>query len=367
MAGTPPAEFDLEYSIAAYDVSSGLWGPLNSQTNAGRQAACAEALGGKIYLFGGWYDGDTPADPDFGATAICCDYTTDTWTPIASMNASHTYFGSAVLGGKIYAIGSWYAYGDAGSRTVEAYDPSTNSWTNVAPMDASRGGMKCVTLLGKIYAPGGGVAGANGGVGYTASVEVYDPATGTWSYIAPLSGGRWAAQTLAVRGKLYVVGGGNVAQTTAAATEVYDPMNPTQGWTTLSDTHGLWWAGGATSMGNIYVIGGQTSVGTGMVVQDGLHVSVFSDDESKWNYVAPMDTSRNGAVCVALGGKLYIAGGVTGVTSLSSAAVYDPNTNSWETIHTMNSARSAAAGAALGGKLYVVGGWPQNCRSLRSY
>ena len=369
VGGGRDAAVQTNNSMAAYDVSSGLWGPLNSQTNAGRQAACAEALGGKIYLFGGWYYGDTPADPDFGATAICCDYTTDTWTPIASMNGSHTYFGSAVLGGKIYAIGSWYNAADTTSRTVEAYDPSTNSWTNVAPMDASRGGMKCATLLGKIYAPGGGV----GGVVAHASVEVYDPATGTWSYIAPLSAPRWAAQTLAVRGKLYVVGGGNdnIAQTIAAATEVYDPMNPIQGWTTLSDTLGLWYQGGATSMGNIYVIGGQTSAGTGAVVQDGLQVSVFSD-ESKWNLsVAPMNVARAHHGAAALGGKIYVAGGGSTDTSdnqpaLASCEVYDPTTNVWSAIAPMNTARQNFVFEALGGKIYAVGGRDTNNNPLSS-
>ena len=350
-------------SMAAYDVSSGLWGPLNSQTNAGRQAACAEALGGKIYLFGGWYDGDTPADPDFGATAICCDYTTDTWTPIASMNASHTYFGSAVLGGKIYAIGSWYNTDDTTSRTVEAYDPSTNSWTNVAPMDVSRGRMNCATLLGKIYAPGGGCACIP--FQCHASVEVYDPATGTWSYIAPLSATRWGAQTLAVRGKLYVVGGGhpingngNSTEIIPAATEVYDPMNPTQGWTTLSDTLGLWYQGGATSMGNIYLIGGYAGTGAVVMAMDGLQVSVFSDDASKWNYVAPMDVSRAYMGCATLGGKLYAVGGYAAAPNLPwrTGLVYDPIDNSWNAIAPMDVSRSYFGLAALGGKLYAVGG-----------
>ena len=369
VGGGRDAAVQTNNSMAAYDVSSGLWGPLNSQTNAGRQAACAEALGGKIYLFGGWYDGESSTDPGFGTSAICCDYTTDTWTPIASMNGSHTYFGSAVLGGKIYAIGSWYNTDDTTSRTVEAYDPSTNSWTNVAPMDVSRGQMNCATLLGKIYAPGGGCACIP--FQCHASVEVYDPATGTWSYIAPLSATRWGAQTLAVRGKLYVVGGGhpingngNSIGLIPAATEVYDPMNPTQGWTTLSDTLGLWYQGGATSMGNIYVIGGVTSAGGGAVatVQDGLQVSVFSDDASKWNYVAPMDVSRSATPgCAALGGKLYVVGGSTSLTWYTPGGiVYDPIDNSWNAIAPMDISRGAPGLAALGGKLYAAGGWGGN-------
>ena len=183
-------------------------------------------------------------------------------------------------------------------------------------MDTSRGYMNCATLLGKIYAPGGGwQEPLNDGTGgftnvWLASVEVYHPdsGTGTWSYIAPLSAPRATAYTAAVRGKLYVVGGYTAPPTVPMATEVYDPMNPNAGWITLSHTLGRQFMGGATSMGNIYVIGGQEVVSGGGGVDDA-DVSVFSDDASKWNYVAPMDTSRNGAVCVALGGETLYCGG----------------------------------------------------------
>jgi N-acetylneuraminic acid mutarotase len=57
-------------------------------------------------------------------------------------------------------------------------------------------------LDGKIYALGG-----NDGVGWSASVEVYDPATNAWTSSVPMPLGRVEFAAAAVGGKIYAIGG----------------------------------------------------------------------------------------------------------------------------------------------------------------
>ncbi|MBR4902071.1 MAG: C10 family peptidase [Victivallales bacterium] len=69
-----------------------------------------------------------------------------------AMNQPRQYFGSAVLGDKLYAIGG---YQDVVLKSVEVYDLNTRKWSEVASLKEARRDFACVTLNGKIYAIGG--------------------------------------------------------------------------------------------------------------------------------------------------------------------------------------------------------------------
>ena len=57
---------------------------------------------------------------------------------------------------------------------VERYNPQTGLWTMVAPMSCPRGGVGIAALGGKLYAVGG-----HDGTNYLSSVEEYDPLSDT--------------------------------------------------------------------------------------------------------------------------------------------------------------------------------------------
>jgi len=69
----------------------------------------------------------------------------------------------------IYAIsgGGWSLF-----STVRAYDPATNTWTKKADLPTARGGHSSVAVNGKIYVIGGG--GEYVGDTPTEKVEEYD-------------------------------------------------------------------------------------------------------------------------------------------------------------------------------------------------
>src|SRR5207247_2685806 len=87
-----------------------------------------------------------------------------------------------------------------------------------APRPTANYCLAVVTANGKIYASGGEAAGpplkVKGKIYATigpavSTVEVYDPATNTWSAAAPMPTARSSLTAATVKGKIYAIGGAN--------------------------------------------------------------------------------------------------------------------------------------------------------------
>lgn len=126
------------------------------------------------------------------------------WSPVPNAVSYNVYYGD---GHNTY-------YG-----TVEAYNPVANTWTEKAPMPTPRRGMAVSVVNGLIYAIGGW-----GGWPELSVVEVYDPASDSWSTTVPINAGTIAAGTAGkllapmptarddfgfavVNGSIYTIGG----------------------------------------------------------------------------------------------------------------------------------------------------------------
>jgi N-acetylneuraminic acid mutarotase len=110
---------------------------------------------------------------------------------------------SSVVDGKIYIFGGY-----GGSNRVDEYDPSTDTWTRKSEIPTKRRGLTTSVLDGKIYVIGGYLPGTytEGWPGVT-TVEVYDPATDTWTTAPDMPTGKFGPRASAVQGKIYVIGG----------------------------------------------------------------------------------------------------------------------------------------------------------------
>ena len=60
----------------------------------------------------------------------------DAWTQLASMSEARQAHASAAVGGKLYVFGG-YGVGRTLS-TVEVYDPASDSWAQVASLTSAR-------------------------------------------------------------------------------------------------------------------------------------------------------------------------------------------------------------------------------------
>src|SRR5207249_2121084 len=128
------------------------------------------------------------------------------WSSVAPMQ--YERFGLAAAtgaDGRIYAIGG---FSDFTKSTVEAYNPASNSWSTLAPMPTARVFLAAVAGAdGRIYAIGGfNYFGLNNGVDAVAlnTVEAYNPASNSWSTLAPMPTARgYLAAVAGADGRIY--------------------------------------------------------------------------------------------------------------------------------------------------------------------
>jgi hypothetical protein len=65
-------------------------------------------------------------------------------------------------------------------RTLEVYDPATRTWTTKSPMPTARAVASAAVVHGKLFVAGG-VVDRNGLAVVTDIVEAYDPFNDTWA------------------------------------------------------------------------------------------------------------------------------------------------------------------------------------------
>jgi N-acetylneuraminic acid mutarotase len=191
-----------------YDTLTDTWAPgprLPAATGAGGTAI----LGRGLHYFGGFApdgQGDSSKHYVLNLDAAAFDPAT-TWTTAAPMPTARNHFGSAVLGGKIYAIGGQHGRDETNRnlRDVDVYDASTNRWSPVAklPKPMSHFHNSTVVVNNRILIAGGVT---NGRYPLTDTWE-YDPATNQWAASLPLPAPRKAPVAVVGVGVLYVLTG----------------------------------------------------------------------------------------------------------------------------------------------------------------
>ena len=248
-----------------------------------RSEAVGAAVGGKLYVLGGIDGPGSNYAYPITARSDVYDPATNTWTRVADMPEPFTHANATVVGTTIWFVGSYV--GDSpgpGTTHVWKYDTVTDAWSRGpdlpeprgsgasalvgrtlhyfgggdatrkdrtdhwslnlddpagtwvrrASLPLSRNHMSGVALGGKIYAIGGQV-GDKDGARDVANVDVYDPATDTWTAAAKLPGPRshTNACTFVYRDKIYVVGGESGHQSLESEILSYDPA--TNAWSTV--------------------------------------------------------------------------------------------------------------------------------------
>jgi len=99
-------------------------------------------------------------------------------------------------------------------------------------------------------------------------------------------------------------------------------------------------------------------------------VELLSVATGKWEMMPPMPGWRTFAGLAQLGGKVYVAGGLTGKADMTWTSkdlhCYDPKAKKWEQLQPMKAARLGPGVAALNGYLFVVGGADESGAVLKS-
>ncbi len=309
----------LSFFAAPQVSAQGRWIFVNRMpAHVGRAGlAAATGLDGAIYAIGGL----TIGDPNVVKTVEAYNPRTNTWSIKAQMPTARTGLAAATgLDGRIYAIGGCLTSdGYTGLNTVEVYNPATNSWSSAAPMPTARTGLAAVTGPdGRIYAIGG----YNFMGGHFNAVEVYNPLTNSWATAAPMPTARQSfGATLGPDGRIYAIGGTNQwRQGILNTAEAFDTANNT--WTTIASMPTARDGVGVTAGpgGLIYAVGG-FSFESGPFGDVTGTVEAYNLTTNSWSTLSPLLVPEYGpATVTGLDCRVYaIGGGGYGVSSLVQA------------------------------------------------
>jgi N-acetylneuraminic acid mutarotase len=276
------------------------------------------------------------------------------WIPTGSLNIPRSGHTATLLAnGKMLVVGG---YDNPNNRlnSAELYDPASGRWSITGSLNTPRAGHTATLLSdGKVLVAGGHT--------FPNSTELYDPATGTWSVTGSLNIARYGhTATLLPDGRLLVAGGitGHAPSTFYTnSVEVFDPATAswtfTGGLTTARAIHT------ATRLqnGKILVVGG-TNDTIGFPVQaEGISSAELYDSATEtWSITGSLNVARNSHTATLLpNGKVLAAGG----WFTNSAELYDPATGTWNStgaLHTL-SVGGHTATLLRNGQVLLTGGW----------
>ena len=278
-----------------------------------------------------------------------------TWTTLAPMLQPRSEMAIAELGGKVYVIGG-YPPGRIPSNVVQVYDPATNSWTLGPPTPVPLHHSHAVAVEGRLFLIGGEFDGASTGRPsvYLSTVYELDVAAGAWRSRAPMPTNRSGGGVGVIDGKIYVAGGRPPRGNDFA---VYDPA--ADRWTVLPSlpTARNHLAVDAIG-GRLYVAGGRfDDVGSPMTTA----LEIYDPSAGAWTTGAPLPAPRAGATAIAALGCLYMIAGEGNIADplgmFHQTDAYDPRTNTWHTLSQMPSPTHGLTRAAvLDGRIHIPGG-----------
>ncbi len=255
-----------------------------------RQELGAAVVGGKIYAIGG---------VDFAGSNEMYDPATNSWSSKQPMPTPRRNFGIAACNNKIYCIGGSLVDGRGPVASNEAYDPATNSWANLTAIPTPRRSLQANAVDGKIYLIGGELVGA------TDLNEVYDVATDTWTTKEPMPTAVYYYASAVVNGKIYILGGIG-PNANSDTVQIYDPA--TDSWSMgATPTVGLRspWAAATTGVyapARIYMLGGADIFSASENV-------VYDPATDSWRTGASMPTARASLGVAVVDDILYAIGG----------------------------------------------------------
>ena len=224
-------------SAELYDPGSGSWTAAANMVEAeGRVRHTATLLpDGRVLVAGGCCRGTLPENVDSLASAELYNPVSGSWTatgaliePRDSYTATLLPDGRVLVAGGSRSSGGGYGIEPYPLASVELYDPGSGSWTATGNMIGARQGTATLLLDGKVLVAGdSGYVLADGGY-VQVSAELYDPGSGSWSATGKMIEARTYSHTatLLPDGRVLVAGGSDGSRgLVLASAELYDPAS----------------------------------------------------------------------------------------------------------------------------------------------
>jgi N-acetylneuraminic acid mutarotase len=246
-------------------------------------------------------------------------------------------------------------------NSAEIYDPRTNKWSLIAPMNVARvEDFAAVLLPGRKVLVAGGTASDGTALN---SAEIYDEATNKWTPTASMNIGRSEFATVMLHdGRVLVTGGLTHPQAPPVSptrtAEIFDPATGTWTFTENMGTRRSDHSAVVLRDGQVLVAGGAASE----LVARFASAEIFDPETGKWTPTGDMTSPRSEAEHAAVllrDGRVLVPGGyIAHETGTSSADLYDPETGTWAPAGFMSNPRTGHVGLVLPGNrgVLVMGG-----------
>ena len=377
---------------------AGTWTSIASM-NDGRYGHTATLLlsgpdAGKVLVVGGAMEVSIPgtggvaglaeADLPAGQTAEIYDPANPSvpWSLTASLSTPRVFHAAAWMNnGKVLVAGGANSVSSDSLNSAEIFDPEggpggTPIWIPTANNMAHSHTSATATLLddGRVLVVGG-YSGSIMSGDATDTVEIFNPATGTWTSARHLNHARaFHTATLihpagAPAGKVLVAGGSNSAYSssgdTLSSVEIYDPIANT--WTDVQPLHQARSDHSATLLENGQVlIAGGNDPASGEDETYLASVEIYDPDANSWTDTTPLGVARGFHTATLLqygpqNGKVLVAGGANNASSVIYTELFDPATENWldagDIMDPYGSRVSHTATLLLNGQVLLAGGF----------
>ena len=275
---------------------------------------------------------------------------------IPTVRAGHT--ATLLHDGRVVVVGGVGVDGYSPVTQAALLDPQTGVWSSAGVVLTPRTGHTATLLRdGRVLIVGEDNV-------YEPYAELFDPATGEWSPTGPSAGPRFRhSATLTSDGRVLVTGGEPSGQESGLIdlVEIFDPA--TDSWSLAGNLQVARSRHSASLLGDgrIVVLGGasETVAGPGGALAAG---EAFDPETGEWTAITPACSGRFGHSAILLDdGRLVLLGGQSDALVTTSVESYDPETDRWSlSVGTKLGRVGASASALHNGSLLVAGG------SLRS-
>jgi N-acetylneuraminic acid mutarotase len=269
------------------------------------------------------------------------------WETHAAMPLPRTEVSAAAVGNEIMVLGGFTSDRGASAR-VDAYSTARDAWRRLPDLPVGVHHAMAVGAGGRLYVLGGyDVAG-------TPLRGVYVLERGRWRALPRMPFARAAAGAGVARGKIVVAGGVTSGATRLARNALAFDLR-TRRWAVVpgpSPREHL----GVTSLGGVvYAVAGRTSgLDTNLLTFES-----YRPGDRAWRRLQPVPDSRGGTGAAALAGHVVSVGGEEPAGTIAEVLAYRVADRRWVRLADLPTPRHGVGVAALGGRVYVIGGGPE--------
>ena len=306
------------------------------------------------------------SDPSKAATAAV-SVATSGFTVTGSMGTTRSgHIATLLADGKVLIVG--------GDASAELFDPASGTFTPTGSMTTSRYGPTVTLLANGLVLIVGGFGPGTFQLPRLSSAELYDPGPGTFAATGSMAVGRVLhTATLLSDGRVLIAGGTDASGgggAATASTEIYDPST---GTFTVSGSMMTTRANHTATLlasGKVLIVGGWNGHAADAADDppwDPLFAELFDPSPGSFTASGSMSTTRSGHSAIRLaGGEVLLLGGVPSLQNIHEqppdpqfAELYDPTAGTFSSAGNFALSRTGYTATLLNDGMVLVAGGEQ--------